>query len=113
VLAHNVQFTMASAVAISSTNTVTSSALPHDGLSKAAIAITTTSTATGTAKLQATVDGSTWVDLPNSGETANKTISGAGSQMWSLSVAPWKQVRVSYTNATNSGTLSVVGFAKS
>lgn len=113
-LAHNVKDNLADAVAISSTNTVTSSSLPLPGLKFYSIVITTTSTATGTAKLQASVDGgTTWVDLPNSGETSNKTVSGAGSQIWNVSNAAYEMVRVSYTNATNSGTLSVNSFAKS
>jgi hypothetical protein len=105
-------FTLLSATAISSTNTVNSVALAIDGYLGFSIVITTTSTATGAAKLQATLDGSTWIDLPNSGETANKTVSGAASQIWNVANAYYKAVRVSYTNATNSGTLAVLAFAK-
>lgn len=104
--------TLADAVAISSTNVVNSSSLPMDQLSLVAIVVTTTSTATGAAKLQGTVDNSTWVDLPNSGSTANLSISGAGSLGWNVSDLAWRSIRVVYTNATNSGTLTVKAFAK-
>jgi hypothetical protein len=99
-------------IAIAGTNVYTSAEVPLDLMLGFAVVLTTTSTATGTAKLQATVDGTTWVDLPNSGETANKTVSGAGSHLWNVSNAFYKAARVVYTNATNSGTLSVSFFAK-
>ena len=104
--------TLLDAQAISSTNTVTSSALQLDYLSFVAITITTTSTATGTAKLQVSLDGSTWIDAPNSGNTANKSVSGAGSAYWDVPNVSIRYIRVSYTNATNSGTLTVKAFAK-
>lgn len=100
------------ALAITGTNAYTSDAIPLDLMLGYAIALTTVSTATGTAKLQASVDGSVWVDLPNSGETANKAVSGAGSHLWNVSNAFYRQVRVVYTNATNSGTLSISFSAK-
>lgn len=100
------------AQAITGTGTYVTSAIPLDLIVGYSIVITTTSTATGAAKLQASVDGVTFVDLPNSGDTANKAVAGAGSAIWNIPNAFYKQVRVSYTNATNSGTLSVTFFAK-
>jgi hypothetical protein len=100
------------AQAITGTNAYTSDAIPLDFLHGFSVVLTTTSTATGTAKLQASVDGSVWVDLPNSGATANIVVSGAGSALWNVAGACYKSARVVYTNATNSGTLSVTFYAK-
>lgn len=104
--------TLVDATAISSTNSVTSTAIQLDYLSFIAIVLTTTSTATGSAKLQVSIDGSTWVDAANSGNTANKTISGAGSQYWDVPNVSVRYMRVVYTNATNSGTLTIKAYAK-
>lgn len=104
--------TLLDAQAISSTNTVTSSAIQLDYLSFVALQITTTGTATGSAKIQASIDGTTWMDAPNSGNTANKTVSGAASQYWDVANVSVRYMRVSYTNATNSGTLTVKAYAK-
>jgi hypothetical protein len=100
------------AIAITGTNAYTSSEIPLDLMLGYSIALTTTGSATGSAKLQATVDGTVWVDLPNSGSTANVAVSGAGSSVWNVDGAFYKAVRVVYTNATSSGTLSVTFFAK-
>jgi len=102
-----------SATAISGTGVVTSAAIPLDLLIGYAVVLTTTGAATGSAKLQATVDGLVWVDLPDTGATANATVSGAGDKLWNVSDAFYKAVRIIYTNASNSGTLSISFYAKS
>jgi hypothetical protein len=104
--------TLSDAVAISSTNTVNSASFQMDYLSFVTITVTTTGTATGSAKLQGSIDGSTWIDFPNSGSTANISVSGAGSHMWNVPNVSVRYMRVSYTNATNSGNLTVRAFAK-
>lgn len=104
--------TLVDGEAISSTNVVTSTAIQLDYLSFVAFTITTTSTATGAAKIQVSIDGSTWIDTPNSGNTAHKTISGAGSAYWDVPNVSVRYMRVVYTNATNSGTLTIKAYAK-
>jgi hypothetical protein len=104
--------TLQDAVAISSTNTVISTALTTDYLSNIAFVLTSTGTATGSAKLQGSIDGTTWVDLPNSGTSAVISVSGANSYMWQIVNLAVRLIRVSYTNATNSGTLTVKVFGK-
>jgi len=100
------------ALAITGTAVYVSAAIPLDLMLGAAIVLTTTSTATGSAVLQATVDGVTWVTLPNSGETTTVSVTAAGSHIRNITNAFYKSLRVSYTNATNSGTLSIAFYAK-
>lgn len=105
--------TLWTAQAITGTNAYTSAVIPLDRISLVAIVLTTTSTATGSAKLQGTVDGATWVDLANSGQSTFLSVSGANSYYWNLTDIAFKKLRVVYTNATNSGTISGAWYAKS
>jgi len=100
------------AAAISATGTVVSSAIPVEYMLGFSIVLSTVSTATGAAKLQASMDGVIWIDLPNSGATANISVAGAGDRLWNVTDVFYPQVRVSYTNTANSGTLDVTFFAK-
>jgi len=98
--------------AITGTTAYTSPVITMDRMKAVSILLTTVSTATGTAKLQGSVDGTTFVDLANSGQTANLSVTAAGSYYWNLADIAFKQLRVVYTNATNSGTISGKWFAK-
>lgn len=101
-----------SAQAATGTNAYTSGALKIEGCSGYAGVITTTGTLTGTAKLQSSLDGTTYVDLPNSGSTANIAVSGAASYQFNVADAFYNYVRVVYTNATNTGTVTITLNAK-
>jgi hypothetical protein len=110
--AHNDE--ILASTAISSTTTYTSDAVELTHIAGYAISLLLTGTATGTAKLQAAMTQLTpasadWIDLPNSGATANIAVdAGAATKhLWNVSDAFYKWVRVSYTNATNSGTLAI------
>lgn len=109
----NTPNTLWSGLAITGTNAYTSDAIAMYEVALCAIVLTTTSTATGAAKLQGSVDGVTWVDLANSGQTANLNVTGANSYYWNLSGISFRQLRVVYTNTANSGTISGVWYAKS
>jgi hypothetical protein len=112
-LANNSNGTIMDAVAVTGTTVYTSTAIPLDGLKNCSISFVSTSTATGTAKLQGSVDDSVYIDLPNSGETVNKSVTAASSHMWNLSNLGYRSIKVVYTNATNSGTVTAKFFAKS
>jgi hypothetical protein len=101
-----VQKLILDAQAITGTSTYTSAALDLSHCLGFTVLLVVASTATGTAKLQGSMDGTTWFDLPNSGATANIAVSGAGNYLWNVADAFYPYVRVSYTNSTNSGTLS-------
>lgn len=96
-----------SAVAVSGTTAYTSSAMNLDLCNGYCGVLTTTGTATGTLKIQGSNDGVTYVDLPNSGTTANVAVSGAGSHLFNVLNVYYNFVRCVYTNATNSGTISL------
>lgn len=95
------------AVAVSSTTAYTSSAMDISLCNGYAGVLTTTGTLTGTLKLQGSNDNAIWVDLPNSGTTANVAVSGAASQLFNVINVYYNYVRCVYTNATNSGTITL------
>lgn len=98
--------------AISGTTVYTSDAVDLGLISGYSLQISTTSTATGVLKAQVSNDGSVWTDVPNSGNTAHTSVSGAGNYYKNVANDYYRYVRVVYTNATNSGTLSVVLYGK-
>jgi hypothetical protein len=101
-----------SSQATTGTTAYTSSALKIEGCLGYCGVITTTGTLTGTAKIQGSIDGTTFVDLANSGSTANVAISGAASYVFNVADAFYNYVRVVYTNATNTGVITVTLNAK-
>lgn len=98
--------------AISSTNTVVSDSVDLALISGYSLQITTTGTATGTLKTQVSNDGVVWVDSPNSGNTAHVSVSGENNYYYNVPNDFYRYVRASYTNATNSGELTVVLYGK-
>jgi len=69
-----------------------------------------------TAKLQACNDSgnsdgssglSNWVDLPNSGATANLTLASDGTQLWNVDGSYYKWIRVVSTWSAGSATLNI------
>ena len=94
------------AVAVTGTGTYTSATIDLTLCWGYSIVLSSTSTAAGSAKLQASIDGVTWVDLPNSGSTANVAVSAAGTYLWNVADAIYSLARVSYTNASGSGALT-------
>lgn len=74
----------------------------------------TGSTLSGTAKLQASHDGSTWFDLANSGATAQHTLGASGgSNHWNVDGAYYPYVRLSVTtDDANTATCNAWIFAK-
>jgi hypothetical protein len=95
------------AQAVSSTTAYTSSAMDISHCDGYSGTLTVTGTATGTAKLQGSIDGVIYVDLPNGGGTANIVVSGAASFLFNVTDAFYNYVRMVYTNATNSGTITL------
>ena len=96
-----------SAVAVTGTNAYTSNAIDIDLCNGYCGVLTTTGTLTGTLKLQGSNDNVIYVDLPNSGTTANIAVSGAASHLFNVINVYYNYVRCVYTNATNSGTITL------
>jgi hypothetical protein len=96
-----------SAVAVSGTTAYTSTAMSIELCNGFCGVLTTTGTATGTLKLQASNDNVLYVDLPNSGTTANIAVSGAGSHLFNVINVYYNYIRCVYTNATNTGTVTL------
>lgn len=120
---NTIVLTISSSGAMASTNTITSNAIPVDQLWGFAIQAVWTGTPTGTIKLQASSDSpvgdnaiadpsstiTNWSDISNS----SYSITGAaGNYMWNFSGCGFRFVRVSYTNASGSGTLTAKLSAK-
>ena len=57
----------------------------------------------GTIKLQASVDGVSFIDYPNSETPVN----GAGNVIWEVTTAFYDKIRVVYTYTSGTGTLNV------
>ncbi len=96
-----------SAQAVSGTTAYTSSAMNLELCNGYCGVLTTTGTATGTLKIQGSNDGVTYVDLPNSGTTANIAVAAPASYLFNVINVYYNYVRCVYTNATNSGTISL------
>lgn len=56
----------------------------------------------GTCSLQATVDGSTWSDIPSTSATVN----GAGSFLWNVTGAFYLKFRVKFAYSAGPGTIA-------
>lgn len=55
----------------------------------------------GTVKVQSTVDGNTWSDIPNTTQNVN----GAGSFLWNVNGAFYSKARVYFTYTSGNGTI--------
>lgn len=98
------------------TATVNSAAISTDQLWGVAIqAFWTGTSVTGTLKLQASCDSpmgqnvsegtfvpTNWTDITSS----SSSVSGPGNFMWNVSEIAYRYIRLTYTNATNTGSLS-------
>jgi hypothetical protein len=107
--------TFASSLAVTGTNVYTLEALPLETASGYSITVRLTGTATGSVLLEGTCDGTTWATLgylDNSGTISLDAATADDRYIWNVPSAFYKAVRVVYTNATNSGTLSASFFAK-
>lgn len=103
-----------------SSGTVTSSAWRVEHFNGFSIAVTVSSQSSygATAKLQASNDVgldaqgggvaiANWVDLPNSGATANIALAADGTSLWNVDGAFYKWVRVSVAWSAGSATLDM------
>lgn len=100
------------------TTTVNSNSIPLDQTYGFAIQAVWTGTSAGTLKLQASNDApvretqtnnggpdtiTNWTDIANS---STAVISGGGNFMWNFTGCFYRNVRLTYTNATGTGTLT-------
>ncbi len=109
---------MLSGAAMTGTAVVTSNPIPLDQIYGFAIQAYWTGTSTGTLKLQASCDApvrttqtsnggpdvvTNWTDIANS---STPVISGGGNFIWNFTGCFYRYVRLVYTNATGTGSLS-------
>lgn len=104
-----------SAVAMTSTNTITSAPFRLEHLHGFSLQAVWTGTPAGNFKLQGSndlgsydgevVSGVTnWTDIPSSTVAAG---GAAGSTLWNIDGAHYRWMRLSYTNTSSTGTLTV------
>lgn len=105
-----VSLTVSSSGAMASTNTITSAPMDLLTITGAAFYISWTGTPTGTLSVQGSLDGTNYADIGAS--ISSQPAGGTGSNLLNLVDLMFRYVRVSYTNASGSGTLSVSGSAK-
>ena len=67
-----------------------------------------TGSPTGTLKLQASNDNTSYVDIADS----SNSITGAGETMWNVTSANYAYVKVVYTASSGSGSLTVKFFGR-
>jgi hypothetical protein len=96
---------------MSATNTITGSSNVQN-LDNLGMTISWTGSPTGTLKVQASTDGTTYKDLSFTKTPLPQPAGSADSFPLNLHNFPWAWVRVTYTNVSGSGTLSAVLFAK-
>lgn len=113
------------AVAVSSTTTYTSTPMQLEFMVNYCIQAIITGTPVGTIGLQASNDEgiisypnpglaspvtsvTNWTDIANT----STAVTGAGTVMYNVQNCGYRWVRVSYTNASSSGTITVVGNGK-
>lgn len=83
--------------------TITSDAVQVEHVANLAVQIVTTGTHSGTLKLQASLDGSNWSDIPD----ASIAVSNAGAYFVNVSNIGFDYVRMVYTkSAFTSGVIS-------
>ncbi len=102
--------TLLAAGAMASTNTITSSALDLRTITGAALQIAWTGTPTGTMIIQGSVNGTTYYDIGASVPT--QPAGSASGVLLNFVDLMFRYLRVSYTNASGTGTLVVLGMAK-
>lgn len=102
-----------SAVAVTGTTAYVSNAIDAGLIASASVQIVSTSTATGTAKLQMSNDQypagniagfvpTNWTDIASS----TASVAGAGAALIPRVDCAYRWLRIVYTNATNTGTVS-------
>lgn len=97
------------AVAVSSTTVYTSEIFNMSNLDNMGLQVKFTGTPTGTLTIQVSVNNSTWDTLPTA-DINPSVASPSGSAtdtVYSIKATPFPYLRVSYTNASSTGTLSV------
>jgi hypothetical protein len=62
----------------------------------------------GTAKLQASLDNETWIDVPSS----SQSITGSTDYLWSVSGAGYRYVRISWAYSSGTGNITVKAIVK-
>lgn len=102
--------TLMAAVAVSSTNVYTSTTLPVPTVKNAAFQIQWTGTPTGTLVVNGSVDGVTFYNIYASIPT--QPAGSASGVLLNIVDVTFQFLNVVYTNATGSGTLTVLGMAK-
>lgn len=88
---------------------VSSSALDVTRLIYASIAVDWTGTPTGTLTLEARNGDSSWIAI--TGQSQALAGSG-GSVMFTLTILPWEQLRLSYARSGGAGTITATVIAK-
>lgn len=91
------------------TSVLNSAALDLQTLAMAAFYIAWTGTPNGTFQIQGSLDGTNWV---NTGVSVAAAVGSADSRLVNLVDLAYRYVRVQYTNASSTGTLTVDGMAK-
>lgn len=85
------------------TSTLTSTAMDLSRIDGYAIYAKWTGTPVGDIKLQASVDGTNYIDYPGS----DIAITAAGDAIWEVTTAYYDKIRVVYTFTSGTGTLNV------
>lgn len=104
------QFSTLSAVAVSGNTAYPGNAMQTNQMVSASAQIITTGTLTGTAQLQFSNDEyvagnpTNWTNVPGASNTV--AISGAGTYAIPVQDVSYMNLRVQYTNATNTGTVT-------
>jgi hypothetical protein len=112
---NTINMTLSSNV-MTGTNVITSEAVPTDQLWACAIQATWTGAPFGTLKLQATADAPDLTNQTSSGIStyahwtdvldSSYAVSSAGDHMWNIFDIGFRAIRVVYTNANGTGTLT-------
>ncbi len=102
--------TLMNAVAVSSTTVYTSTVMPLATIRNAALQISWTGTPTGTLVVKGSVDGVTYFDIQASIPT--QPAGSTSGVLLNIVDVGFGFLEVIYTNATGSGTMTVLGMAK-
>ncbi len=94
--------------AVSSTTTYHSETFNMSNLDDVGLQIQFTGTPTGTLTIEVSINNSTWDTIPTA-DINPSVVSPSGSaidNVYSIKLSPFPYLRVSYTNASSTGTLS-------
>jgi len=89
--------------------TVSTAALDVTRLIYASIAVDWTGTPTGTLTLEARNGDSSWIAITGQSQALSGS---AGSVMFSLTILPWEDIRLTYTRTGGTGSITATVIAK-